>query len=93
MTAKMKIPSQFRKLTGDLPEVVCDGDTVGACIEYAVGLFPELRSRIMENSGSLRKYMSVFLNGNDVRFLSGLDTPVGDGDEVSVLPAIGGGAQ
>jgi sulfur-carrier protein len=93
MTAKMKIPSQFRKLTGDQPEVICHGDTVRACIGYVAGLYPELRSRMMENSGELRKYMSVFVNGKDVRFLSGLDTPVGDGDEVSVLPAIGGGAQ
>ena len=65
--------------------------TVGKALEELETLFPGIRKRLCEDDGSLRRFVNVFVNEEDVRFLQGLDTTLADGDEVSIVPAIAGG--
>ncbi len=92
MSVKVRIPSQLRRLSNGEAEVTADCATVGECLAELGRRFPDLSSRIKDDEGELRRYVNLYVNGEDVRFLSGLDTPVRDGDEVSIVPALAGGA-
>ena len=69
-----------------------EGDTVGDVLNGLYSQFEELRERISDGDGSLRRFVNVYVGGEDVRFLDGLQTPVDDGAEVTILPAVAGGA-
>ena len=86
------IPSVLRTETGGAARVEVEGQTVGAAIEALVDRHPGLRGRLLAADGGLHRFVNLYLNGEDVRYLAGLDTRVGDGDEVRLLPAIAGGA-
>ena len=73
------------------PQRRVDGATVGEVLDSLYERFGELRSRIAEDGG-LRRFVNVYVDGEDIRFLDGLDTPVKDGDEVTILPAVAGGS-
>ena len=90
MAVTVKIPTQLRAATGGESQTVVDGDTVGEVLDALYSRFGELRSRIAEDGG-LRRFVNVYVGGDDIRFLDGLDTPVADGDEVTILPAVAGG--
>jgi MoaD family protein len=90
MAVTVKIPSQLRSATGGESTVSVDGDTVGEVLDALYERFGDLRSRIAEDGG-LRRFVNVYVGGDDIRFLDGLDTPVADGDEVTILPAVAGG--
>lgn len=92
MSVKVRIPSQLRRLSDGEAEVTTDCGTVGECLVELGRRFPDLSSRIKDDGGELRRYVNLYVNGEDVRFLSGLETPVRDGDEVSIVPALAGGA-
>jgi MoaD family protein len=68
-----------------------DGGTVGEVLDSLYERYGELRTRIAEDGG-LRRFVNVYVGGEDIRFLAGLDTPVSDGDEVTILPAVAGGS-
>ncbi len=87
-TAFVKLPVGMVTATGRR-EVECQGSTVGQVIEQAVALEPRMRPRIFRDDG--RMYAGVFLNGRNINALGGLDTPVNDGDKISVLPPLSGG--
>ncbi len=91
MSISVKIPSQLRAATGGEAQARVDGATVGEVLDSLYERFGELRSRIAEDGG-LRRFVNVYVGGEDIRFLSGLDTPVKDGDEVTILPAVAGGS-
>jgi molybdopterin synthase sulfur carrier subunit len=90
MAVTVKIPAQLRVVTGDEDEVAVDGGTVGEALEAVFARHEDLRERITEN-GDLRRFVNVYVAGEDIRFRDGLDTAVSDGDEVQILPAVAGG--
>jgi len=90
MTVTVKIPTQLRAATEGEATADVDGGTVGEVLDSLYERYDELRSRIAEDGG-LRRFVNVYVGGEDIRFLEGLDTPVSDGDEVTILPAVAGG--
>jgi sulfur-carrier protein len=90
MAVKVKIPTQLRSATDGEALASVEGATVGEVLDALYERFGELRSRISEDGG-LRRFVNVYVEGEDIRFLDGLDTPVSDGDEVTILPAVAGG--
>lgn len=91
MSVTVRIPTPLRKLTGGADEVSVEGDTVGAVIDNLEAAHAGLKARLCDDSGEIRRFVNVYLNDEDVRFLQGSDTAVKDGDEVSIVPAIAGG--
>jgi molybdopterin synthase sulfur carrier subunit len=89
--AKVRIPTPLRKFTGGNEEVAVTGSTVGALVADMEKNFPGIGDRICEPDGKVRRFVNIYVNGDDIRFLSNLDTPVKEGDEVSIVPAIAGG--
>lgn len=85
------IPTPLRKLTNDLAEVSAAGATVGEVIENLEKAFPGIKDRIYDEAGEVRRFILVHVNGEDIRFLENLNTPVTDRDEVSITPALAGG--
>jgi sulfur-carrier protein len=90
MSVSVKIPTQLRSATDGVSSASVDGATVGEVLDSLYEQFGELRSRIAEDGG-LRRFVNVYVQGEDIRFLDGLDTQVKDGDEVTILPAVAGG--
>src|SRR5579875_2423034 len=90
MAITVKIPTQLRQATGGEATASVEGSTVGEVLDSLYARYGELRSRIAEDGG-LRRFVNVYVGGEDIRFLDGLDTPVEDGDEVTILPAVAGG--
>jgi molybdopterin synthase sulfur carrier subunit len=90
MAIVVKIPTQLRAATGGASSASVDGATVGEVLDALYEEFGELRERIADDGG-LRRFVNVYIGGEDIRFLDGLDTPVADGDEVTILPAVAGG--
>lgn len=91
---KVVLPSVLRQFTGGNRQVDVEASTVREALERLVELHgEELRRRLLEADGSVRRLLNVFVNGKNVRFLHGLDTVLEEGDEVSILPAVGGGCK
>ena len=90
MAVTVKIPAQLRATTGGESELSVDGSTVGEALDAVYADHGDLRERITE-SGELRRFVNVYVSGEDIRFQDGLETPVKDGDEVTILPAVAGG--
>ena len=90
MAVTVKIPSQLRGVTEGEGEIEVDGGTVGEALDAVFEQHAELRQRITEDGG-LRRFVNVYVSGEDIRFQDGLDTAVNDGDEVTILPAVAGG--
>jgi molybdopterin synthase sulfur carrier subunit len=90
MAVSVKIPTQLRSATDGESVAQVEGGTVGEVLDSLYDRYGELRSRIAEDGG-LRRFVNVYVGGEDIRFLDGLDTPVSDGDEVTILPAVAGG--
>src|ERR671917_200527 len=90
MAVTVKIPSQLRPATGGEGELEVDGGTVGEALDAVFAQHDGLRERITQD-GDLRRFVNVYVSGEDIRFQEGLDTAVNDGDEVTILPAVAGG--
>jgi len=91
MAVTVKLPTQLRAAAGGATAATVDGGTVGEALASLYAQHGELRERIADEEGALRRFVNVYLKGEDIRFLEGLDTPVADGDEVTILPAVAGG--
>jgi MoaD family protein len=91
MAATVKIPTQLRAAAGGEAEATLDGSTVREVLEALYARHGELRERISDHDGSLRRFVNVYVAGEDIRFLEGLATPVADGAELTILPAVAGG--
>jgi molybdopterin synthase sulfur carrier subunit len=87
----VKLPTQLRDAAGGAVSAEVEGGTVGEALEALYGQFGELRERLADGDGGLRRFVNVYLGGEDIRFLEGLETPVPDGAELTVLPAVAGG--
>jgi sulfur-carrier protein len=91
MSVLVKIPTQLRPATGGEAEASVDGATVQEVLDGLFQRHEELRGRLADDDGSLRRFVNVYVAGEDIRFLDGLATPVSDGAEVTILPAVAGG--
>jgi MoaD family protein len=91
MTVLVKIPTQLRAVAGGESEAEVEGATVREVLDGLFERFEELRARIADDDGSLRRFVNVYVAGEDIRFLDGLATPVADGAELTILPAVAGG--
>ncbi len=91
MSVVVKIPTQLRAAAGGESETELDGSTVQEVLDGLFERFEELRARISDDDGTLRRFVNVYLAGEDIRFLDGLQTPVKDGAELTILPAVAGG--
>ena len=91
MAVTVKIPTQLRAAAGGEAETQVRGATVREVLESLFDRHDELRGRIYDDDGSLRRFVNVYVAGEDIRFLDGLATPVNDGSELTILPAVAGG--
>ena len=91
MALKVRIPSPLRSLTAGRGEVDGTGANVNDLIENLEKKFPGMKSRLYDETGNLRRFVNIYVNEEDIRFLKGKDTPLKEGDEVSIVPAIAGG--
>jgi len=91
MGVTVKIPTQLRAATGGESDLEVSGGTVGEVLDAVFDAHAELRDRITQD-GDLRRFVNVYVDGEDIRFQQGLDTEINDGDEVTILPAVAGGA-
>lgn len=92
MSVTVRVPSALRKLTNGRSELSADGVTVRELLADLGDENPALLERILEDDGEIRQFLNVFVNGTDIRYEADLDTPVSEGDEVSIVPSIAGGA-
>jgi MoaD family protein len=90
MPVTVKIPTQLRAATGGSAELEADGGTVGEVLDAVFAEHGDLRDRITQE-GELRRFVNVYVGGEDIRFGDGMDTAVSDGAEVTILPAVAGG--
>ena len=91
MAVTVKLPTQLRAAVGGASSVQSSGATVGQVLDGVYGEHPELRERIADEDGELRRFVNVYVGGEDIRFLDGLATPVAEGGELQILPAVAGG--
>ena len=91
MPVTVRIPTPLQRLTNGQGEVSCDGTTVTDLLSDLERRYPGIKERICDPQGKLRRFVNVFVNAEDIRFLQGDQTTVKDGDEVSIIPAIAGG--
>jgi molybdopterin synthase sulfur carrier subunit len=89
--ATIRIPTPLRKLTNGKEEVIASGATVAELIGNLESQYPGIKERICDEAGKVRRFVNIFANDEDIRFLKNLDTPIKDSDEVSIVPAIAGG--
>jgi molybdopterin converting factor small subunit len=87
----VRIPPVLRASVGGAKQVEADGDTLGAVLDDLFARYPAVREQILSPEGDLSRFVNVFVNDQDVRFLNGLDTPVAGNDTVMLLPAMAGG--
>lgn len=91
MAVIVRIPTQLRELSGGVSEASLEGSTVAELLSALETAHPGFNERLFDDTGGLRRFVNVFVADEDVRFLDGLDTAVGDGQTVSIIPAVAGG--
>jgi len=89
--AIVRIPTPLRKLTDGKEEVTASGATIADVITALEQSYPGIKARICDENGQVRRFVNIFTNDEDIRFLQNLDTPVSEKDEISIVPAIAGG--
>ena len=89
--AKVRIPTPLRKLTNNEELVEIDASTVGGAITELQSRYPGIKERLVDDTGAIRRFVNVYVNEEDIRFLQNQETPLKNGDEISIIPAIAGG--
>lgn len=92
MPVKVRIPTPLMKLTNNQAEISAEGGTIADILNNLESQFAGIKERICEENGTPRRFINIYLNEEDIRFLEGEKTPIKDGDEISIIPAIAGGA-
>ena len=92
MSVVVRIPTPLRRMTNGAAQVEMDSSNMGELVEKLDATYPGFKDRLIDENGELRYFVNLYLNGEDVRFLEGLATSVKSGDEVSIVPAVAGGA-
>ena len=91
MSVRVRIPTPLRRFTGGSEEVNVAGATIGAVLEDLERKHPGIKERLCDEAGKIRRFVNIYVNGDDIRFLNSLESAVKEGDEVSIVPAIAGG--
>ena len=91
LSVKVRIPTPLRRLAGGKDVVNLSGSTLQECVDALEAEFPGFRERLCDESGEIRRFVNIYVNGEDVRFIAGLNTPLKPGDEISIVPAVAGG--
>ncbi len=91
MTVTVRGPATLRTLTSGASEMAVEGSTVAEVLDGLESAHPGFKDRLLDGDGSLRRFVNLYVADDDVRFRDGLDTPVADGDTVSIIPAVAGG--
>ena len=89
--AKIRIPMPLRKLTNDAEIVESDAGTLATAIDGLESQYPGMKERLCDDAGQIRRFVNIYVNGEDVRFLDNIETKLKAGDEVSIVPAVAGG--
>lgn len=92
MPVKVRIPTPLMKLTNNQAEISAEGETIADILNNLESQFVGIKERICEEDGTPRRFINIYLNEEDIRFLEGEKTKIKDGDEISIIPAIAGGA-
>ena len=91
MSVVVRIPTPLRRMTGGKDKVEVESGSLTAMVDELEGSYPGMKDRLIDEEGELRYFVNIYLNGEDVRFLDGLNTAMSTGDEVSIVPAVAGG--
>ncbi len=92
MTAKVRIPTVLRPAMGGQTTVAVEGSTIGEVLAQITAEYPSIKGQLVNEDGSLHRFLNVYVNDDDVRYLGGVDAPVANDDEITLLPAVAGGA-
>ena len=92
MAVIVRVPTPLRKFAGGAKDVQATGDTIAELIDDLEQKHPGLKDRLCEEDGFLRRFINIYVNGEDIRYAKGIDTSLKDGDEVSIIPAVSGGS-
>ena len=91
MTALVRIPTVLRPAMGGDTSVTVEGSTVGEVLDHLTTNHPDVKGQLLNSDGTLPRFLNVYVNDDDVRYLGGVDAPVTNGDEITLLPAVAGG--
>ena len=91
MSVSVRIPTPLRKVTNGEDKADAEGNTVSAIIASLDSQFPGIKSRLCDDNGKLRSFVNIYINGEDIRFMDGVESGVDAGDEISIVPAVAGG--
>ena len=91
MAVKVRIPTPLQKLTNNQAEVSTSAGSITQLIDHLEKTYPGIRGRLCDEAGKVRRFVNIYVNDEDIRFLQKENTPLKDGDEVSIIPAIAGG--
>ena len=91
MAITVRIPAPLRKVTNGKDRVEVDAENLADMVEAMEEQYPGIKERLLDESGELRHFVNIYVNGEDVQFLQGLETPISGPDEVSIVPAVAGG--
>lgn len=91
MSVKVLIPTPLQKFTNNQATLDCSGNSVAELLESLEQSFPGIKSRLCDEQGQPRRFLNLYVNSEDIRFLEGTETPLKEGDEVSIVPAVAGG--
>jgi molybdopterin synthase sulfur carrier subunit len=92
MEVHVRIPTPLKKLTGEQDIIKANGSTVGEVIQWLTDTYPGLKERLRDERGEVRRFINIYVNNEDIRFIQNLETPLKDGDQLSIIPAIAGGS-
>ena len=91
MAITVHIPTPLRKLTGNAAEVTVEAASVGELVDSLEDAYAGIQEKLLDDAGEIRRYVNLYVNDEDIRFLDGKGTPLNEGDSVTIVPAIAGG--
>ena len=92
MEVHVRIPTPLKKLAGERDVIKAEGKTVGEVLQWLTETYPGLKERLRDEQGGVRRFINIYVNDEDIRFNQNLETPVKEGDQISIIPAIAGGS-
>ncbi len=92
MEVHVRIPTPMRKLAGGQDVIKVEGKTVAEVVQWLGGSYPDLKERLLDERGEIRRFINIYVNNEDIRFIRNLETPLKEGDQLAIIPAIAGGS-